>query len=351
VSKQKWDGAEVVPAKSNKNLKIKNMKQALVNVADPFDGILDNDLNLKPGQIGLANESRFASRYYQEPLTSYITGWRDPNNIEATLDFIAPPIQTGRNVEYKKAVNAEEFLSETDDVRAIGANFKRVEFTGTTAIVKTLNKGLTLRVDLDEVAEFPGWQEQAVRRLKQRLQRNELRRIITALAAAATNTAKTWDTTAGKDPDQDVLTDLIAGVDASGIRSNRLLYGDIAWNKRGVALRAQNLAGQATSSTMTPEQVAGFLGVDKIMISRERYQSAAATKSKVTPDIVLEFYAEDGQGIDDPSNSKRFWTACRGGGMFAVYLREDEKFADVTVEHYSIGVIPSTLGLRKLTIS
>jgi hypothetical protein len=207
VSKQKWDGAEVVPAKSNKNLKIKNMKQALVNVADPFDGILDNDLNLKPGQIGLANESRFASRYYQEPLTSYITGWRDPNNIEATLDFIAPPIQTGRNVEYKKAVNAEEFLSETDDVRAIGANFKRVEFTGTTAIVKTLNKGLTLRVDLDEVAEFPGWQEQAVRRLKQRLQRNELRRIITALAAAATNTAKTWDTTAGKDPDQDVLTD------------------------------------------------------------------------------------------------------------------------------------------------
>jgi hypothetical protein len=105
---------------------------------------------------------------------------------------------------------------------------------------------------------------------------------------------------------------LIAGVDASGIRSNRLLYGDIAWNKRGVALRAQNLAGQATSSTMTPEQVAGFLGVDKIMISRERYQSAAATKSKVTPDIVLEFYAEDGQGIDDPSNSKRFWTACRG---------------------------------------
>jgi hypothetical protein len=37
--------------------------------------------------------------------------------------------------------------------------------------------------------------------------------------------------------------------------------------------------------------------------------------------------------------------------MFAVYLREDEKFADVTVEHYSIGVIPSTLGLRKLTIS
>jgi hypothetical protein len=325
------------------------MKQSLLNEA--LDGILDNDLNLQPGQIGLANESRFSSRYYQEPLTSYITGWRDPNNIEDLLNFVAPPVQTGRKVEYKKSVNAEEFLSETDDVRAIGAAFKRVEFTGTSAIVKTLNKGLTLRVDLDEVEEMPGWQEQAVRRLKQRLLRNEARRILTALAAAATNNAKTWDTTAGKDPDQDVLTDLIAAVDASGIRPNRLLYGDIAWNKRGIALRAQNLAGQATSSTMTPEQVAGFLGVDSIRISRERYQTGAATKGKVTPDIVLEFYAEDGQGIDDASNSKRFWSSCRGGGMFAVYVREEEKFADVTVEHYSIGVIPSTLGLRKLTIS
>jgi hypothetical protein len=325
------------------------MKQSLLNEA--LDGILDNDLNLQPGQIGLANESRFSSRYYQEPLTSYITGWRDPNNIEDLLNFVAPPVQTGRKVEYKKSVNAEEFLSETDDVRAIGAAFKRVEFTGTSAIVKTLNKGLTLRVDLDEVEEMPGWQEQAVRRLKQRLLRNEARRILTALAAAATNNAKTWDTTAGKDPDQDVLTDLIAAVDASGIRPNRLLYGDIAWNKRGIALRAQNLAGQATSSTMTPEQVAGFLGVDRIRISRERYQTGAATKGKVTPDIVLEFYAEDGQGIDDASNSKRFWSSCRGGGMFAVYVREEEKFADVTVEHYSIGVIPSTLGLRKLTIS
>ena len=34
--------------------------------------------------------------------------------------------------------------------------------------------------------------------------------------APATNTAKTWDTTAGKDPDQDVLTDLIAAVEKAG---------------------------------------------------------------------------------------------------------------------------------------
>ena len=46
-----------------------------------------------PGQVCLANESRFSSAYFSEPLTAYATGWREPNNIEALLDFIAPPVQ------------------------------------------------------------------------------------------------------------------------------------------------------------------------------------------------------------------------------------------------------------------
>jgi hypothetical protein len=314
--------------------------------------LANDDGNLQPGVIALANESRFASRYFSEPLTSYATGWQDPNDIEATLNFLAPPVQTARKVEFKKAVNAEEFLSETDDVRAIGSSFKRVEFTGTTALTKTLNKGLTVRVDLDEVEEMPNWREQTVRRLKQRLLRNELRRGVTLVSAGATNTAKTWDITAGKDPDQDILTDMLSGVDASGIRANRILFGDVAWNKRGVSFRAQNSAGGYASAGLTPDQLAGFLGVSGIKISRERYQSAAATKSKVVPDLVIEFYAEDGVGIDDPSHVKRFWTACHGGGMMAVYEQQvGSKFIDITVEHYSVIVVATTTGLRQLTIS
>ncbi|ODU23728.1 MAG: hypothetical protein ABS95_03235 [Verrucomicrobia bacterium SCN 57-15] len=315
------------------------------------NGVVLDSPNLQPGVIALANEARFSSRHFSEPLTAYSLGWRDRENIEETLNFIAPPIQTPRKVEFKKADNAQVFYSETDDVRAIGSGFKRVEYTGTTAIVKTLNKGLTFRADHDEWDEVPNWQQNVVGMLKQRLLRNEFRRVLAAILAGATNTAKTWDTTAGKDPDQDVLTDLIAAVDSSGVRPNRVLYGDIAWNKRAVALRAQTNAGGFSNAGMTPDQVAGFLGVSGVKISRERYQSAAAAKSKVVPDVVLEFYAEDGAFLDDPSNSKRFWTPCRGGGMFAVYVQEHDKFTDITVEHYSIGVVPSTLGLRKLTIS
>ena len=196
------------------------------------------------------------------------------------------------------------------------------------------------------------WREVFTTRLLQRVLRNELRRAITVIAGAATNTAKTWDTTAGRDPDQDVLTDLIAAVDDSGVRPNRLLYGDVAWNKRLVAHRAQATAGGYASAGLTPVELAGFMGVDGVRISRERYQSTAALKGKVVPDIVLEFFAEDGLGPDDPSHAKRFWSAVEGGGKYRVYEQQiSANLIDLTVEHYSNVAVTSTVGLRKLTIT
>ena len=95
-------------------------------------------------------------------------GWRDPNNIEATINVIAPPVPVGRRFEWKSADNAEEFLSEVvDDQRAIGSDFKRVEYTATDVSDKTINQGADVyRQNLDnvsgpELAERQGWQAHA----------------------------------------------------------------------------------------------------------------------------------------------------------------------------------------------
>jgi hypothetical protein len=137
-------------------------------------------------------------------------------------------------------------------VRAIGADFKRVEYTGTTVNEKTLNKGLTIRIDDDE--QFGGnWQERAVRRFTERLYRNELRRAIAVLSAAATNSAVTWDTTAGKDPDFDILSKIEASGDDRGLDSNTILFGSTSWRKRALSHRAQNTAGGFASASMTPD--------------------------------------------------------------------------------------------------
>ena len=142
------------------------------------------------------------------------------------------------------------------------------------------------------------------------------------------------------------------GSDSAGVRPNRILFGDAAWNKRMVAHRAQATAGGFGSSRLTPDELASLLNVDGVRVSRERYQSTAAAKSKVVPDIVLLFYSLDGVTTEDATNAKRFWSAVEGGGKFRVYEQQvSAKMVDLTVEHYSNVLVTSPLGLRKLTIS
>ena len=256
------------------------MKRSTASALPASGVMIPNDLGSgnQNGQIYLANESRFTEAYYSEPLTTYIVGWKDPNDIKGTLDFIAPEVTVGRRFEYKALRNAEEFLSETDDVRGINSDFKRVEYRGDDVTQKTINKGLTIRLDLDQYPNIDQAQQIAVERLTRRLYRNDLRRAVTAaVAAAGAGTGVTWNTTAGKDPDQDVLSALITATDSSGIRPNRLLFGEVAWNKRGLSHRAQNTAGGFASAMMNPEQLGGILGVEKIRVSRERYQTEAVT--------------------------------------------------------------------------
>lgn len=312
----------------------------------------DRGSDNRPGEIYIANEDRFTESHFSEPLTAYAVGWKDPNNIEATLEFLAPTVPTTRRFEYAKASNAEEFLSETDDERAIGASFKLVEFTSSKVNAKTLNKGLTVRVDRDNVEGMPNWEQVYTNRIMRRLLRNELRRGVTLLSAAATNTAVTWDTSAGKDPDQDVKTRLIAGADLAGVYPTRVLYGDTAWNKRGISHRAQNTAGGFSSASMNEAQVAAMLGVDQVMVSRERYSSSATARTQVVNNLVLAYIAEANMTPEDPSSIKRFVSAVEGGGRFRVYRQEvNSKLVDITVEHYSLIAVTSTLGIQKLTVS
>jgi hypothetical protein len=316
----------------------------------------DTGSGYKPGQIYFANDSRFLETNFSEPLTTYAVGWRDPNDIEGTLNFLAPRVPVARRFEWKQANNAEEFLSEiVDDQRAIGSDFKRVEYTGTDVTDKTLNKGLTYIADLDNVSG-PNWQNAKVAKLMRRLFRNELRRAVTAIAAAATNSAVTWDTTDLKNPDQDIRTDLVTATTATGIRPNRVLYGDTAFNKRLLSYEAQkNYTAFAGVANLNLQQLADRLMVDEVRISKERYQSAAAAKTEIVSNLVLAWYATEGVDIEDPSNVKRFVTQFsqeQGGGFVRVFVQQlSSKLVAITVEHYSKVVVTYTGGIRKWTVS
>lgn len=312
-------------------------------------------------EVFIANESVFTQQYFDEPLTTYAVGWRDPNNIDQTLEHFAPATPAPRRFTYKEWTNIEEFLAEgtNDDLRAIGAEFPTVKFTGKETHARTENRGLRLRVDLDEVASpdsplaggIASYQQRAVAKIMRRLSRSSLRRAIALLSAAATNTAKTWDVTAGKDPDQDVLSELVLGTTASGIRPNRIGYGETAWTKRGLSHRAQNTAGGYASAGLNPDSVGMLFGA-QAYVSRERFSALGASLSEIVNNLVLMFFAEGGADVEDPSNIKRFVSPTDAGGPIRVYVQQvTSKLVDITVEKYELLKITSTLGIRQFTIS
>ncbi|MDR2664455.1 MAG: hypothetical protein LBB14_02935, partial [Puniceicoccales bacterium] len=86
------------------------------------------------GIVYAANEARFAAANYSEPLTAFTVGWKDRENVEEMLDFVAPAIAVGKRFEFKRSENGEAFLSEVDDVRAVGSAFKRVDFSGSSVM-------------------------------------------------------------------------------------------------------------------------------------------------------------------------------------------------------------------------
>jgi hypothetical protein len=333
-----------------------NIYRAALLAAIATEGVLPSNSALgQHEQVAFANESRFNEAFFDIPLTGYAVGWRDPHNIEGTLEFFAPEVMVPRRFTYAEATNAEEFLADTndEDIRQIGGDFKQVKsYTETKTSAETANKGLTMRVDMDQVADKANWQEYYTGKLIRRLLRIELKRAIALLSAAATNTARTWDTTAGKDPDYDLLGSLITAETASGIRPNRVGFGDTSWQKRALAHRAQNTAGGFASAGLSEAQVAALLGVESVLVSRERYQSTASAKAEVVSNLVLSFYARSGVDTEDPANIKRFVSNVDGGGKRRVFLQQiSAKIWELTIEHYSLLKITSTLGIRKETIS
>ncbi len=305
-----------------------------------------------PGLVCAANESRFDAAHLSEPLTAFTVGWRDPENLRALLDFLAPPVRVSRRFEFRRADNAEAFLSESDDVRSIGSAFKRVEYSGESVNAKTLNKGLTIRVDHDEEVG-DDWQERYTQLLMQRLLRNEVRRAIAALDSQDSSVDKTWtwnsSTNPTPNPDADLRAALAAAAATTGVRPNRVVFGEGAWDLRSNAYYAQQGAGAFHAAGLTPDDLARKVFVEGVRVVGARY-AAAGTKSLVLGNHVYAYYAQDGALKDEPSNIKRFVTPA-GGSDFRVYVESSSKFTDITVEHYSSIVITSPLGIRRLAVS
>ena len=303
------------------------------------------------GIIYLANEARFTESRFSEPLSEYAAGWGDPSGILAMLEFVAPSVPAPRRFDYKTFTRSNAVLAEPDDVRAIGADFKKVDVQGTTASDMTLNKGLVVSLERDAIENTPHLAERYVGYLMRRLYLSDFLRAVRMLDAMAVVENKTWNLSEPHDPDQDVLGMQSQGEDAAGVALNRLLYGQEAYVARVATLRGSSTAGIASSAGHSPQQLALMLGVEEIRVSTQRYQKDSATRERVVPSAVYGFMAQSEPTDLDPSHLKRFVTPVGDGRMVRVYRFDKTTQVDLVVEHYSMIASTVDTGVRKFAIS
>lgn len=303
-------------------------------------------------KLTFANSASYNSSAFSAELSGYAAGYKVPE-LSEPLDFIAPPVPVpSKRFEYAK-FGEGDLVVDTDDERAPFGGFKVVRSSGEIVSAKLVRRGLTLVIDSDELSA--DYEQRAVERIKRRLIRNELVRAAAMLVAAATNSNKKWMASgAGKStPDADMM-DLVKAVgDACGIPANRILCGEQAWAYRFAAMVASSAPGEGASAKLTPEQLAQFLGIDELRVSKERYEyistsDGSKAKGNITSAAkVFAFNGRAGVDVDDPSTFKRFHL----GDGFQTFVEDKGYEKHITVSHYSLLAQTGVGAVRSIAIS
>lgn len=309
--------------------------------------------DLADGGIFAMNEGEFASAHYDQQLTNYLVGGWDQDDVMGLLDFFCPVIRTSRSVDYKEYNIADEFLADDgdEDIRGMNADFATAQGEDRTNTNRKIpNKGFKVVVDRDRLLADPGYARRLIRKTLKRLLRNDLRRAIALLDAAAVSVNRIWDNAA--DPDQNISDLLLLSEETSGLRPSRVAYGSKAWSLRQSSIRSQDNAGVNASAKWSPEELAAFLMVEALSWGEVRYRASAAALANYVGSNVYMFNAAEGLSEEDPSNIKRFVTAADGGLDYAVHVDETHPKLNVYyVEHYSLPALTSPLGIRKAVIT
>lgn len=302
--------------------------------------------------------SNFAASLAQD-ISGYLAALPSTDE-SASLDLIAPPVMVADFFQFAKADDLA-YLTEADDsdIRALGANFKRIQTSGTQVTDGTVQKGLTQRVDRRTLARVngtvvSGWENRTAAGLKNRLIRAEKIRSLAVLDAAANNTAVNWITAPEtKNPDGDIRKAAERTRIATGLNATNLLIGSTAQQTRQDAYEAAARTNElANHAAYTLDQIAGYSQVGKAFIETGIKQSKKGAVKVVTlGNVVYSYSAQKDASLDDPSNIKRCWSPTMSGGMWMVFVQESAAWTDITVFHQSKVIIPISAGIEKLTIS
>lgn len=320
--------------------------------ADSVGLKLDNG-EYNPNEIVvMSNDSRFTAATYNQPLTNFaVGGWSNTGIENDLMAYVGAPVQVSKRFNYKVWTNAEAFRSETDDdMRQIGAEFKEVRLGNTEVNAQTINRGLAMALDKDELAEGVITEQQAVQYLTQRVKLNQVRRAGALILAASNNQTRTWSS--ARDADMDIQTEITAYRDATGILPNNVIFDRAAWVLRMTAQGALTTAAGMGRAGYSPQQLRDWLQVENLNVVNAVYQSSATAKTAVNASIVFVYNRSNSPLRQDPSTIRYFWSPTDGGGPVSAFRYEvGSKKVVVGVQHNELISVVFSTGVRRITAS
>lgn len=315
----------------------------------------DSDRQLVANRLQLALNDLATGDILTSPLQSFAVGFPQNDMLEPETQFLAPDVKANARVtEYLDHSGGFGVESELYDERGSKAEFKTIDQKGNRVAVSLFERGLASEIDLSNYDDPQAEAQRRVQAIISRLQLNRLRRASAALIAIAADTSKVWSTAAGKDPDGDVSAELLAGWTATAVRATRAYYGGSAWSLRGIAHRAQNTAGGFASAGLTPEQLAAFLQLEGVMVSKALYTDGGSSIAAVTGGKVIMFRSFANVSPEDSSVLKTLWAPCNGQRYEVLPVRMvGDRMMRVAVRCIDKCVVtgPATNTVRTLSVS
>jgi len=310
---------------------------------------------LRTGDVYVfGNDTRNASANYNVALTNFaVGGWANSGLEQELIAYVGAPVLVNRRFNYKVWANAEALKSETDDIRAVGAEFQEVRRGTSEVNTQTAPRGLIMVLDREELAQGIVTEQGAVQYLTQRLQLNQIRRASALLIAAANDTGRAWFTTGTPlDPDLNIQTAINLYQVATGIDPNTVIFGRTAWLGRMTMLRSLATAGGFAGSAKNESELAAFLNVDQVFRANATYQSATATKTLIGASTVLMYYKSMSGMQYDPSNIKYFYSPAPSGGRLEAFRYEEGSSKVVVgVRHNELLAITYSGGIQKISVT
>lgn len=314
--------------------------------------------NAASGTIVLANDSLLRTSTPIEQLTLFAAGYQSMtgNLLVKLRNFLAPDRPTPSRIFRLTTWNENEPWETVDYnkvKRGILGDFPEVrQQTASESDLQGFNRGLTIILDRDQLRDKPELQTQSTKWLIDLLNRASILEAMALLQAGAVNAGTTWDS--ASNPDLDLRNRIIALANTTGFYPKNVSYGDAAHLVRSNAYESQLTAGSiARAPAVTEEQLSVALGVERVLVNAERYQSTATAKQEIIGQNVLIHTALEAPGPFDASNLVRHvFNQNMGAGEYAVYMTDlGIKKVAITVENYELLHMQHTTGIMFLAVA